>query len=174
MSPENSSPHTSTPERAERSGRLNTEELRQLGHLCAQVMERDDLEEAAQHHIESTGVSNPNKHGKGLFVGEGDVPMLDENVYRSVDIRAIDDLIESGVVRGAYTATEGKRASTKGHSTYWNNGEAGKKMTLGSSGHFVIEASRDAAENGWVKASDVRGIHTRDTSGELHDITKLK
>lgn len=160
-------------ERNEHLRPLTTEELRHLGHLTRIAMGRDDLDEMARQHVEMTGASNPNQHGKGLFIGKGDVPMSDENVYRSVDKRAIHDLAESGIVRGAFTATAGERASTSGHATYWNNGENGRAMKLGSDAHFIIEASREAAEKGWVKASDIRGVHARDANGELHDITKL-
>src|SRR5690349_18503043 len=115
-----------SPERREHTEPLTKEELRQLGHLVRVAMERDDLDEIVRQHEVETGVTNPNQHGKGLFIGQGDVPMDDASVYRSVDARAVHDLAESGVVRGAYTATEGTRANTSSHATFWNNGETGK------------------------------------------------
>ena len=107
---------------------LSVQELRELGHLCAVAMERDDLDAVAAEHEATTGLQNPNKHSEGLFVGEGDVPMSDSSVYRAVDARGVRDLAEAGVVRGAYTATEGSRANTSGHSTFWNNGKEGVSM----------------------------------------------
>ena len=163
--------HQPSPETRKGSERLSKEELQQLGHLCRIAMERDDLDQVALEHVEMTGVENPNQHGKGFFVGEGDVPMTSDNVYRQVHQAAIEDLAETGVVRGLYTATNGERAQTSSHATYWNNGKDGHKMTLG--GRFIIEAPKSAAEQGWVKASDVKGIYSRDEEGELHDITKL-
>lgn len=170
MSAEQLQPHASR-ERRSAAELLSTEELRTLGHLCLVAMRRDDLDTVAEQHTEMTGVANPNKHGKGLFVGEGDVPMSSDNVYRQVHREAIEDMAEAGVVRGLYTATNGERAQTESHATYWNDGADERKMSLG--GRYVIEASKDAAEQGWVKASDVKGIYARDADGELHDITKL-
>ncbi len=163
----------SAPERAEHLRPLAVEDLQQLGHLCRIAMERDDLDQVALEHEQMTGKSNPNKLADGLFIGQGDVPMSADNVYRSADVRAIQDLAEAGAVRGAYTATEGTRANTSGHSTYWNKGKDGRNMKMNTDAHFIIEASRDAAEKGWVKASDVKGIYAKDSTGELHDITKL-
>ncbi len=170
MSAEQPSPRKS-PERRRASELLTTEELRSLGHLCLIAMQRDDLDKAADEHTEMTGIASPNKHGKGLFIGEGDVPMSSDNVYRQVHRQAIEDMAEAGVVRGLYTATNGERAQTETHATYWNDGVDDRKMSLG--GRYVIEASKAAAEQGWVKASDVKGVYARDADGELHDITKL-
>lgn len=168
MSAENITP---SPEQKRSSESLTSDELRHLGHLCRLAAERDDLDQVAQAHVEMTGVGNPNQHGKGFFVGEGDVPMSSDNVYRQVHAAAIEDLAEAGVVRGQYTATNGERAQTSSHATYWHNGEDGRKVSLG--GRYIVEASKSAAEQGWVKASDVKGIYTRDADGELRDITKL-
>lgn len=173
MSAETLPSQPSVPERAEHLRPLSTEALVQLGHVCRLAMERDDLDEVARQHEEITGTTNPNKLANGLFIGEGQVPMSNDNVYRSVDRRAIDDFVVRGLVAGAKTATNGERGNTSGHATFWNKGIEGKNMKLNTDAHFIIEASRDAAEKGWVKATDVRGIYAKDSSGELQDITKL-
>lgn len=171
MSLENIAPQP-TPEIRSQPERFTKEELARLGHLARLAIERDDLDAVVDAHIELTGKQNPNQHGKGFFVGEGDVPMSADNVYRQVHASAIEDLAETGVVRGQYTATNGEHAQTSSHATYWHDGKEGTNVSLG--GRFVIEASKEAAETGWVKASDVRGIYARSVDdGQLHDITKL-
>lgn len=142
-----------------------------LAHLAALVIEAsmrgDDLVAVAQSHVDRTGVAYPNSYAPNkLRVGEQVVPENDNSVYRQVTERAIDDLIESGVVRGAKTALgEGK---TSGDTVYWNRGEDGKGSTLGQG--FVIEAPVDAAAGGWVTAEQVQGIYARDDDGKVKNI----
>ncbi len=104
-----------------------------LAHLAALVVEasmRGDLVAVAQTHVNRTGVAFPNSYAPNrLRVGEQVVVENGNSVYRQVTERAIDDLAESGVVRGAKTALgEGK---TSGDTVYWNQGEDGKGSTLG-------------------------------------------
>lgn len=127
----------------------------------------------AEGHVVVTGKQNPNAAGNGLFIGPGEVPMSGDSDYRNVDGRGIADLIDSGIVRGAFTATDGQRSSTEGHTVYWYKGEEGRKMNFSSPGHFIIEAPKTAVNAGWVKASDVRAIHVKDSDGRLLDLTKL-
>lgn len=142
----------------------------QLAHLAARVVEaamRGDLVEVAKAHIERTGVDNPNSYGKNDFrIGEPVVQERGDAVYRSVNERAIEDLGDSGIVRGAMSA--GKKANTSGHTTYWHRGEDDKGRTLGQG--FVIEAPLEAAQNGWVTADEVTGIYARDNDGSVKNI----
>jgi len=145
-----------------------------LAHLAALVVEasmRSDLAEVAKAHVASTGVENPNTYAPNRFrIGEQVVPENSDSVYRQIQEPGIDDLAESGVVRGAKTA--GKPAKTEGHTVYWNNGETGKGSTLGQG--FVIEAPLKAAERGWVRADEVTGIYTRDSDGRVKNILPTK
>ena len=89
-----------------------------------------------------------------------------DSVYRQMDANGVNDLAESGIVRGAYTA--GKRSKTSGHTTYWNNGESGQASTIGQG--FTIEAPRADAEAGWVTADKITGVYTRDRDGLAKNI----
>lgn len=123
----------------------------------------------AQEQAAKTGVENPNRHSKGLFIGDpaDGVPMHENSAYRAVDIRAIVDLIDSGVVRGAYTATGGERSQTESHATHWSDGEEGRHHRFKSDGAFTIEAPKEALDAGWVTADQVTGIYTRGHDGRL-------
>lgn len=147
--------------------RIHDKELAHLGALVVEASLRDSLQSVAAEHAEMTGVENPNIHGKGLFIGKGEVPMSDESVYRSVQEPAVEDLAASGVVRGARTAGAGQ-INTSGHATYWNNGEAGKSTPLGQG--VIIEAPRSDAESGWVTADKVQGVYARDIDGHVKNI----
>jgi|GEM_PF-1974447 len=155
---------------AEAPAQPNDAELLALGTKCLEAAQRDDLEAVAADHALMTGKDNPNAHSPGLFVGEGEVPMSADSVYRSVDVRAIHDLAESGVVRGAYTATGGERAQTSGHTTFWNDGNPDKKASFKGKGPYIIEAPKAAAEAGWVTADKVTAIHTKNPAGEVVDM----
>jgi len=145
-----------------------------LAHLAALVVEasmRDDLVEVAKAHVARTRVENPNSYAPNrMRIGEQVVPENDESVYRQIREEGIDDLAESGIVRGAKSA--GKRANTEGHTVYWNSGETGKGSTLGQG--FVIEAPISAAQSGWVGADKVTGIYTRDSDGNVKNILPSK
>lgn len=142
-----------------------------LAHLAALVVETSmrggDLVAVAQAHVSRTGVEYPNSYAPNkLRIGAQVVPERSDSVYRQVTERAVDDLAQSGVVRGAKTALgEGK---TSGDTVYWNRGEDGKGSTLGQG--FVIEAPVDAAANGWVTADQVRGIYARDDDGIVKNV----
>jgi hypothetical protein len=145
----------------------------ELAHLAAFVVEaamRDDLVEVAKAHLERTGVENPNSYAPNkLRVGseaDKEIPEYTNSVYRSVSEEGIADLGATGIVRGAKTA--GKSAKTNGHTTYWNQGEDGKKATVGQG--FLIEAPLEAVQNGWVTADSVTSIYARDNDGEVKNI----
>jgi len=128
-----------------------------------------DLAACAEEQTAHTGVENPNSHSKGLFIGDpaDGVPMHENSAYRTVDVRAIVDLIDSGVVRGAYTATGGERSQTESHTTHWSDGEEGRRHRFKSDGAFTIEAPKKALDAGWVTADKVTGIYTRDQDRRL-------
>ena len=128
-----------------------------------------DLVVRAEEQAARTGVENPNSHSKGLFIGdpEDGVPMHENSAYRTVDIRAIVDLIDTGVVRGAYTATGGERSQTESHTAHWSDGEEGRHHRFKSDGAFTIEAPKEALDAGWVTADKVTGIYTRGKDGRL-------
>lgn len=128
-----------------------------------------NLVACAEEQTVRTGVENPNSHSKGLFIGdpEDGVPMHENSAYRTVDVRAIVDLIDSGVVRGAYTATGGERSQTESHTTHWSDGEEGRHHRFKSDGAFTIEAPKEVLDAGWVTVDKVTGIYTRGQDGRL-------
>ncbi|HWB39134.1 MAG TPA: hypothetical protein VG604_02715 [Candidatus Saccharimonadales bacterium] len=158
------------PDSPEAPAHPTADQLLGLGTKCLEASQRDDLEAVAAAHAEKTGKDNPNSHRTGFFTGEGELPMSADSVYRSVDVRGIEDLAESGVVRGAYTATDGERAQTSGHTTYWNPGNPDKKHPFKKEGAFIIEAPKEAADAGWVTADKVTAIHTKNEAGEIVDL----
>src|SRR4051812_22720062 len=84
------------------------EQLYALGDLCLQAAVELDLESVTAAHIAMTGRDNPNEIAREFFVpGQAGPVMSADHAYRSVDVRAIEDLAESGIVRGAFTATNG-------------------------------------------------------------------
>ncbi len=147
--------------------RIQDKELAHLGALVVEASLRGDLEQVASEHVSQTSVENPNSFAPNtLRIGEQVVPESSDNVYRQVTEKGVEDLVLSGIVRGAKTA--GKPAKTSGHTTYWNAGETGKGSTLGQG--FVIEAPRSAAEAGWVTANKVQGVYTKDSDGVVKNI----
>lgn len=128
-----------------------------------------NLAACAEEQMTRTGVENPNSHSKGLFIGdpEDGVPMHENSAYRTVDIRAIVDLIDTGVVRGAYTATGGERSQTESHTAHWSDGEEGRHHRFKSDGAFTIEAPKEVLDAGWVTADKVTGVYTRGRDGRL-------
>lgn len=148
--------------------RIHDKEIAHLGALVTEAALRDDLEEVvASEHVERPGVQNPNDFAPNrLRIGEQLIPESSENIYRMVTEDGVEDLAETGIVRGAFTA--GKRAKTTGHTAYWNKGEDGKGSTLGQG--FVIEAPQVAAEQGWITADKVTGVYTRDSDGHVKNI----
>lgn len=147
--------------------RIHDRELAHLGALIMEASRRSDLIVVEADHVEQTGVKNPNSYAPNqLRIGEQAVPESDHNVYRQVTESGVQDLAESGIVRGAYTA--GKKAKTSSHTTYWNRGETGKGSTLGQG--FVLEAPLSVAEKGWVTANQVKGVYARDSDGQVKNL----
>src|SRR5574344_1084469 len=117
----------------------------------------DSLEknqEALKNATERNG--NPNQHGKGIFIGTGNLPMSDESVYRHVGPSAIVDLMINGFVRNKREAAgaldiPGKNGfGTEGAGVYWNDGDSNKQERA----DMVIQANKSAAENGYVTKND--------------------
>lgn len=107
---------------------------------------------------------NPNIHGKGLFFGSGNLPMSNDSVYRHVGSSAIVDLMIQGFVRNKREAADaldilGKRGfGTEGAGVYWYDGDSQKREKA----DLVIQASKAAAERGYVTKDDVQGIWVTD------------
>lgn len=107
---------------------------------------------------------NPNSHGKGLFFESGNLPMSDDSVYRHVGSSAVVDLMIQGFVRNKREAAgaldiPGKRGfGTEGSKVYWYDGESGKREKA----DLVIQASKAAAERGYVTKDDIQGIWVTD------------
>jgi len=147
-------------------------ELIELGHQVLESVATLDLDDAVRQEIDLSGVMNPNQISDGIFLSgiKGKVPMRDRHVYRSVDRRAVDDLIATGIVRGAYTATDGARSSTAGHSTFWSKGRSDVGHQFASPGHFIFETPIENTEKGWVKGNALTGIYAKDKDGVIHNI----
>src|SRR5574344_2467127 len=111
-------------------------------------------QEALKNATERNG--NPNQHGKGIFIGTGNLPMSDESVYRHVGPSAIVDLMINGFVRNKREAAgaldiPGKNGfGTEGAGVYWNDGDSNKQERA----DMVIQANKSAAENGYVTKND--------------------
>ena len=124
-------------------------------------------QETLQEATERNG--NPNVHGKGLFFNSGNLPMSDDSVYRHVGTSAISDLMIQGFVRNKREAANaldkpGKRGfGTIGAGVYWYNGDSQKREKA----DLVIQASKAAAEMGYVTKDDVQGIWVTDKNTGL-------
>ena len=107
---------------------------------------------------------NPNVHGKGVFFESGNLPTSDESVYRHVGSSAVVDLMINGFVRNKREAAgalgmPGKQGfGTEGATVYWFNGESGKR----DKADLVIQASKAAADRGYVTKDDIEGIWVTD------------
>ncbi len=107
---------------------------------------------------------NPNIHGKGMFFGSGNLPMSNDSVYRHVGSSAIADLMVQGFVRNKREAADaldipGKRGfGTEGAGVYWYDGDSEKREKA----DLVIQASKAAAERGYVTKDDIQGIWVTD------------
>lgn len=107
---------------------------------------------------------NPNIHGKGLFFSSGNLPMSDNSVYRHVGSSAIADLMIQGFVRNKREATNaldmpGKRGfGTVGAGVYWYDGDSQKREIA----DLVIQATKEAAEKGYITKDDIQGIWVTD------------
>ena len=139
--------------------RLSDDELIELTAEWVDVeINQTALEEATKRN------GNPNIHGKGLFFKSGNLPMSDDSVYRRVGSSAIADLMVQGFVRNKREAAgaldmPGKRGfGTEGAGVYWYDGDSQKYEKA----DLVIQASKAAAERGYVTKDDVQGIWVTD------------
>jgi hypothetical protein len=147
--------------------RIHDKELAHLGALVVEAAMRSDLEEVVTTHVVETGVENPNSYAPNMLrIGQQVVPESGDSIYRQINENGVMDLAESGIVRGAKTA--GAEAKTNGHTTYWNQGEAGKGSTLGQG--LVIEAPVSEGAESWVTADKITGIYTKDSDGQVKNI----
>lgn len=134
----------------------------ELIELTAEWGDVEINQEALKEATEKNG--NPNRHGKGLFFGSGNLPMSDDSVYRHVGSSAIVDLMIQGFVRNKREAADaldisGKRGfGTEGAGVYWYDGDSQKREKA----DLVIQASKAAAERGYVTKDDVQGIWVTD------------
>ena len=134
----------------------------ELIELTAEWGDVEINQEALKEATEKNG--NPNIHGKGLFFGGGNLPMSDDSVYRHVGSSAIVDLMIQGFVRNKREAADaldipGKRGfGTGGAGVYWYDGDSQKREKA----DLVIQASKAAAERGYVTKDDVQGIWVTD------------
>lgn len=134
----------------------------ELIELTAEWGDVEINQEALREATERNG--NPNIHGKGLFFGSGNLPMSDDSVYRHVGSSAIADLMVQGFVRNKREAANaldmpGKRGfGTIGAGVYWYDGDSQKRETA----DLVIQATKAAAERGYVTKDDVQGIWVTD------------
>jgi hypothetical protein len=109
---------------------------------------------------------NPNSIGEMMNLTK-DLPTSPDKVYRSVrDMAAIDDLIESGVVRNAQSAGV-KTQSRWDDKVFWSRGEAGKFHIVSG---VVIEAPYDIASKRAVTKDDVTGVFKKNEEGRVENI----
>ncbi len=139
--------------------RLSDSELIELTSGWNDVkINQDALNEATRKN------GNPNIHGRGLFLSSGNLPMDDDSVYRHVGSSAISDLMIQGFVRNKREAADaldipGKSGfGTQGAGVYWNDGDSRKREKA----DLVIQASKAAAERGYVTKDDIQGIWVTD------------
>ena len=134
----------------------------ELIELTAEWGDVEINQETLREATEKNG--NPNVHGKGLFFGSGNLPMSDDSVYRHVGSSAVVDLMIQGFVRNKREAADaldipGKRGfGTEGAGVYWYDGDSQKREKA----DLVIQASKAAAERGYVTKDDVQGIWVTD------------
>jgi hypothetical protein len=112
---------------------------------------------------------NPNRIFEmiGSFTAEsGGVVTSPEKVYRALrDYAAIEDLENSGVVRGRRAA--GMAHNPKyGDTVYWTKGKEGSYIPVN---YYVIEAPLSVAEKGIVTKRDVTAIYVNQ-DGKISDI----
>lgn len=144
----------------------NVERLRlpddELIELTAEWGDVEIDEEALREATEKNG--NPNSHGGGIFFSSGNLPMSDDSIYRHVGTSAIVDLMIKGFVRNKREAANAlgmpnKRGfGTIGPTVYWYDGNSQKRDTA----DLVIQASKEAADRGYVTKDDVQGIWVTD------------
>ena len=134
----------------------------ELIELTAEWGDVEINQEVLKEATEKNG--NPNIHGKGLFFGSGNLPMSNDSVYRHVGSSAIVDLMIQGFVRNKREAAgaldiPGKRGfGTEGAGVYWYDGDSQKREKA----DLVIQASKAAAERGYVTKDDIQGIWVTD------------
>ncbi|MDO4527105.1 MAG: hypothetical protein Q4B87_03390 [Candidatus Saccharibacteria bacterium] len=139
----------------------------ELIELTAEWGDVEINQEALQEATERNG--NPNVHGRGLFFDSGNLPMSDDSVYRHVGTSAISDLMIQGFVRNKREAANaldkpGKSGfGTEGAGVYWHDGDSRKREKA----DLVIQASKAAAERGYVTKDDVQGIWVTDKNTGL-------
>ena len=134
----------------------------ELIELTAEWGDVEINQEVLKEATEKNG--NPNIHGKGLFFGSGNLPMSNDSVYRHVGSSAIVDLMIQGFVRNKREAAgaldiPGKRGfGTEGAGVYWYDGDSQKREKA----DLVMQASKAAAERGYVTKDDIQGIWVTD------------
>jgi len=142
------------------------DQLRISDNELIELMANWDKVEINQENLQEATArnGNPNARGRGLFFGSGNLPMSDESVYRHVGSSAIADLMTQGFVRNKREAAgaldiPGKRGfGTEGAIVYWYDGDSQKR----DKADLVIQASKAAADRGYVTKDDIQGIWVTD------------
>lgn len=115
--------------------------------------------------------------GHNFFPAKGDVLQTNSAyTYRVVDPSAVDDLLESGIVRNKYTAGKSNRAPQYGHDVYWTEGSP--TMYYKPDNRMILEVPTEYVnKKGPVKIQDISNIYeTVDgkivPSGRLKDMKR--
>ncbi len=112
--------------------------------------------------------ANPNSIGEIISVSK-DVETSPDKVYRSVkDWAAIDDLMESGVVRNTQSAGLVEK-NRWGDKVYWSQGGEGKYHIVQADG-YLIEAPYDIASERQITVDDLTALYHKTKDGEIKNI----
>lgn len=141
-------------------------EMLYLTAVCLANSIHTNLGRTVDHHVNSF-THKPNMLNKVDLLEEGDVATTNGHIYRKLGFKAIEDLIEYGIVRNELTA----RANTPrsgGNSVFWVPGRDGGY--LNTEGQIIIETGAEELLKGWVTKNKLTAIYSPTPEGAIESL----
>lgn len=137
------------------------EEMLYLTAVCLANSIHTNLGRTVDHHVNHF-THKPNMLNEIDLLESGDVATTTGHIYRRLGFKAIEDLIEYGIVRNELTA----RANTPrrgGNSVFWVPGKDGGYMN--TEGQIIIETRAEELLKGWVTKNKLTAIYSPTPEG---------
>ena len=144
----------------------SAEEMLYLSAVCLANSIHTNLGRTVNHHVNHF-THKPNILNNLELSAAGDVATSTGYIYRRLGFKAIEDLIEHGIVRNELTA----RANTPrpgGNSVFWVPGRDGGH--LNTEGQIIIEARAEELLKGWVTKNKLTAIFSPTPQGDTEKL----
>lgn len=144
----------------------SAEEMLYLTAVCLANSIHTNLGRTVDHHVNHF-THKPNILNNIDLLEAGDVATTTGYIYRKLGFKAIEDLIEYGIVRNELTA----RANTPrsgGNSVFWVPGRDGRYMN--TEGQIIIETKAEELLKGWVTKNKLTAIYAPTPNGNTESL----